>query len=341
MTPLLRELQLVYPGAEIDVVSRSPVADDIFGKFRCVRHVYRLPRHGLAAPLRLARVVRELRARRYDLAIDPCIRSQSDRIGVLAARAKYTIGYIGPGKYGGLTHAVAAPESVFHVGKLPVHLLRGALGRDDVTPYPGLDICLTDAERERGAELIASVLGSVPSIQRPAIALFCNATGAKNLGTDWWRRFAAQVQTRWPNYQILEIIPATGGSMLDDRYPAYYSSDLRRLASVISAANLFVSADCGVMHLACAAGTPTIALFAITDPAEWGPYGPGNTVIEIADRNPEQAADALPTPVQSRAHATTQTQAGSIGSTRNARTTSFASDSPNGIPPASGDGSRS
>lgn len=301
LTPLLRELQHVYPGAEVDVVSRSPVASDIFGKFRCVRHVYRLPAHGLASPLRVAGIVRELRARRYDLAIDPCIRSQSDRIGVLLAGARHTLGYLSPGKNGGLTHAVAAPSSVRHIGQLPVYLIRCALQGDDTIPYPALDICLTHEERVRGREQLSDLFSENPSLPCPVIALFCNATGAKYLGVEWWRRFATQVEKQWPSCRIVEIIAAAGGSLLDDTYPTYYSSDLRSLASVVSAASLFVSADCGVMHLACATGVPTVGMFGNTDPAEWGPYGHGNLAIDITPRTPEEAAEGLPPAGEPRA----------------------------------------
>jgi ADP-heptose:LPS heptosyltransferase len=300
LTPLLRELERLYPGAEVDVVTRSPVADGIFGAFDGVRHVYRLPRHGVASPFSLLRTLRELRARRYDLAIDPCLRSQSDRIGVLLANAQRTLGFVGPGKSGVLTHDVESPDSIVHIGKLPVYLLRRAVGRLDSTPYPRLDICLTDEEREHGSSQLMRLFDDAPSTipgMRPTIiGLFANATGAKNLGCDWWQSFAARVATRWPNARIVEFVPAAGDSLLDAAYPTFYSSDLRRLASVMANVDLFVSADCGVMHLACAAGTRTVGLFSVTDPAEWGPYGPGNHVFEIAGRTPEQIADSLPPP---------------------------------------------
>lgn len=47
---------------------------------------------------------------------------------------------------------------------------------------------------------------------------------------------------------------------------------LRQLASVQQQMRVFVSNDCGVMHLAVAAGTPTIGLFGPSQPQIWFPY---------------------------------------------------------------------
>jgi ADP-heptose:LPS heptosyltransferase len=296
LTPLLRELENIYPGAEVDVVTRSPVADKIFGNFRCVRRIYVLPRHGLATPWKLWRIVRALRSQTYDLAIDPCISSQSDRIGVLAAKATRKLGYVAAGKSGMLNHGVAVPTTMRHVGQLPVYLLRSATGRTTPAPYPPLDVCLTASERAFGAEFVTGLVSAPGEPTPPVIGLFTSATGPKRLDTAWWRTFAKRLAARAPRARIVEIVPVSGGALLGEDVPTFYSSDLRRLACVLSGLSLFVSADCGVMHLACASGTPTVGLFAVTDADVWGPYGSRDAVVEIGDRTPEQIADAVPLP---------------------------------------------
>lgn len=295
LTPLLRELQEIYPGAEVDLITRSPVAEEIFGSFRCVRHIHRLPRHGVAAPWRIARIVRTLRAQHYDLAIDPCTQSQSDRIGVLATKATRKLGYVAAGKSGALSHGVAVPTHVRHAAQLPVYLLRCATGQSIHALYPALDLCLTPDERASGRELLAGLVPAQDAKLPRTIGVFANATGAKNLGAAWWRRFASQLSVRAPAFRIVEIVPVSGSAALEG-YPTFYSSDLRRLACVLSGLSLFVSADCGVMHLACASGAPTVGLFSVTDAKEWGPYGAHDTALEIGNRTPEQVADAVPLP---------------------------------------------
>ncbi|MEO7936033.1 MAG: glycosyltransferase family 9 protein [Dokdonella sp.] len=296
LTPLIGELQRLYPGAEIDIVTRSPVGLEIFGQFANVRRVLRLPRHALTSPLVLWRALSAMRAQTYDIAIDPDLRSQSDRLCVLAAHARYKLGYAGARKSGTLSHPVPSPQGVTHVGQFPVDLLRAATGARDSAPYPHLDISLSLDERSRGADLLARVIGGSAVFAEPIIGLFCNATANKNLGSDWWRRFAVRLRERCSNERIVEIVPATGVAVLEGDWPAFYSSDLRRLGGALSALALYISADCGVMHLACAAGTPVTGLFAVTDPAQWGPYGPHDHVIDIHAISPEQAANQVSMP---------------------------------------------
>jgi heptosyltransferase-3 len=95
---------------------------------------------------------------------------------------------------------------------------------------------------------------------------------------------------RISDYAFVEIVPINGKSLLDLRYPAYYSSSIRKLACVLSGLSRFISADCGVMHLACASNTPTTGIFTVTDPAEWGPYGPNDCAVNAHGRALEDVA---------------------------------------------------
>ncbi|MCZ7546121.1 MAG: WecB/TagA/CpsF family glycosyltransferase [Anaerolineae bacterium] len=49
---------------------------------------------------------------------------------------------------------------------------------------------------------------------------------------------------------------------------------LRALAALLRRADLFIGADSGVMHLAAAAGTPTVAIFGPSNHRAWGPWSP-------------------------------------------------------------------
>jgi len=49
---------------------------------------------------------------------------------------------------------------------------------------------------------------------------------------------------------------------------------LAELARVLAGCRLFVGNDSGPAHLAAAVGTPVVALFGPTDPAQWAPRGP-------------------------------------------------------------------
>ena len=54
---------------------------------------------------------------------------------------------------------------------------------------------------------------------------------------------------------------------------------LPHLAAVLSKCTAFLGNDSGITHLAALTGIPTVALFGPTDPAVWGPRGPGVRIV--------------------------------------------------------------
>jgi hypothetical protein len=236
-----------------------------------------------------------MRAINYDLAIDADPLSQTGRLLMLLSNSTYTLGFSSPKKHGEITHPVPLPDNLRSKGKRPVYLLRSAMGRDTNADYPIPDIRLDAIERAHGKSVIARSLAAhgIPTAGTGIIGIFGNATGTKLLGEDWWTRFIDTLQAQHPQHRIVEILPAFGKSMLGSRFPGYYSSDLRKLASVLSALDVYISADCGIMHLACTAGVPTQGIFTVTDSAEWGPYGGGNHIIDAHGMSAEAVGSII------------------------------------------------
>lgn len=58
------------------------------------------------------------------------------------------------------------------------------------------------------------------------------------------------------------------------------TDDLRHLAALISACNVYIGNDTGPMHVAAAVGTPVVALFGSTNHIRSGPYGNEHTVVQ-------------------------------------------------------------
>ena len=63
-------------------------------------------------------------------------------------------------------------------------------------------------------------------------------------------------------------------------------NDLRDAIVALKAADLAVSNDSGLMHIAAAIGTPTIGIFGPTDPRLWGPLNPLAAVVEPQRNGP-------------------------------------------------------
>jgi heptosyltransferase III len=172
----------------------------------------------------------------------------------------------------------------------PVHALRVALGIAP-TKWPSLDLRLRDTERATGMETLQRVLHAGPEESTaPVLAIFPNATGAKRHDTAWWQRFIAVLTAGIGERRIVELVAADGVSRLDNAYPTYFTSDPRKLAAFIDAAGTYISADCGVMHLAAATRATTIGLFSRTDPKRYAPIGDANAAVICEDGCPERTA---------------------------------------------------
>jgi ADP-heptose:LPS heptosyltransferase len=290
LTPLLAELERVYPGAEIDIVTQSPVARELYRNFFSLRTVIVLPspfpRHMLA----VWRLVNVMRSTSYDLVIDPDHGSKTARALLALACGRYKLGFCSPEKNGQVTHAVAIPTHVQHVAMLPVYLLRAALQRSGDSEYPAPDIRLTRTERATGSKALTRIMEGAHASTRPVIGIFANATGAKRLDITWWQAMLDRLEVLVPGYAFIEFTPVFGASMLDLRYPTQYCSDLRKLAAVISQLAAFVSVDGGLMHVAWASGTTTVGLFTSTDVNVWGPYGGNAAVIDTSALHPDIVA---------------------------------------------------
>lgn len=294
MTPLIAELEQLYKGAEIDVVAEGPLAADVFAGFFSVRNVYCLPRRGFKHPVSFLSLIARIRKNRYDLIVDPCVGSGFSRTLARIFRGRYKLGFGDPEKKSpGLTHVVPTSMAPRHMGRRPVALARwhSVPAPNDSLAFPAMDIRLTEEERANGRAVLRDLLADSPS--PPAgrtIGIFADATGNKRYASEWWDEFLAALLTLVPQCRLVEIVPAHGHSMLGSRWPSYYSSHIRRMGAVMAAADLMISADCGVMHLAVASQVPTIGLFCVTDEKVYGPYGGGSGSLVTSDLSAQDVA---------------------------------------------------
>lgn len=293
LTPLIDELERHYKGAEIDVIAEGDIAKEVFASFFSVRNVYCLPKRGFKHPLSFLRLVRRVRGTQYDLVIDPCVGSGFSRTLTRLLRGTYKLGFSDAPKRDGLTHAVPTKVAGQHMAKRPVNLLRWALTLDTSRQdgAPALDIRLTDAEMANGRHAIRQLLAeSRQTTSPPVVGVFANATGDKRYPMSWWQDFIDALKLLCPTASILELIPMHGRSMLGAEWPAYYSSDIRRMGAVMAGVDLMITADCGVMHLAVASRTPTIGMFCVTDASVYAPYGRDNHPLQTPGLTARQAA---------------------------------------------------
>jgi heptosyltransferase-3 len=294
LTPLLSELERLYPGAEIDILTAGAAASEVFAAHDNVRNLWILPSRIAKHPLASWRILRQMQRQNYDMAIDPCIGSNSGRLFLSIARAKHKLGFEQFGMDAGVTCNIPVPSNLSHMGQLPVYLLRSGCEENfAASDCPRLDVRLSSDEQRKGRDRLHQLMASVPECAGPVIALFGDATGSKIFPEAWWIEMIQRLQQLRPDFRFIEIVPVSGTSKFRNAYPVYYSTAIRRMATVMAASDAVISADCGVMHLAAASGVPTVGLFSTTKPLEYGPYGGRNFAVSADNKTAAVVAEEV------------------------------------------------
>ena len=189
------------------------------------------------------------------------------------AHAKYNFFGEGDNYY-----KLAFPDYL-HSAKYPVYNFRSFLLRlgfeEDEREIPSLDIRLSATELAEGCKILDTIVRN----DRKTICLFTNATGNKCYSREWWDEFYSHLEKQFTCYNFIELLPAENISRLGYRIPSFYSTNIREMGSLIANTSLFIAADSGVMHLASAAGTPTIGLFSVTNENIYAPYNTNSVAI--------------------------------------------------------------
>ncbi|MGH8179513.1 MAG: glycosyltransferase family 9 protein [Steroidobacteraceae bacterium] len=294
MTPLLEELEAVLPSARVEILTACPAAHEVFREFPSVARVHQLQFRGVRHPLRHLLTLLRVRRRCYDVLIDPDPRSWTARFVTRHLAARLKLGFASAHKSGGVDVSVPFEGAPPHMGDYPVYLLRrGLLGLDEGAARaasPKLAIRLTEAERRAGREEIERLPGA--DGPGPVVAVAAHATGAKRFTVEWWRRMIAALRERMPAARVIEIRPPSGVAALPE-LPAYYSGRVRQVAAVAAAADCFICADSGLMHLAAATDATTVGLFKVTEPRLYAPRRGASCALTASDNAPERVSEQV------------------------------------------------
>lgn len=286
MTPLVQDLERVFPDCRIDLFVGGRLAPVIFESDPHVQNIFQLPGKPFKNIFSYLGVWLSLRRRRYDLAINVIEYSSSGKISTLVARATYKLltDEAGP---------IRSHPDYRHAGKYPVYALRNYLTRLGIpepdAPVPTLELKMRPEELEAGKNILSNIFPN----EKETIGIFTFATGAKCYPPSWWKPFYERLKAAYPDYNILEILPKENVSQIEFKAPTFYSLDVREICAVMKNLRVFIGADSGMMHLASASGTSTIGLFSVTDEKVYGPYGNGSAAVKTADGDTGDCFDVL------------------------------------------------
>ena len=126
-----------------------------------------------------------------------------------------------------------------------------------------------------------------PGVKRPIIAMHPGSGGYSTARRWAPERFAQLADTLY--YDTGGLLILMGGpeeaelhqqifELMQSEMPARSfagKGNIRVAAALLENADLFIGNDSGLMHLAIAVGTPTVAIFGLTNSDAWGPYTGG------------------------------------------------------------------
>jgi len=278
--PALADLRAALPGARIrlavggwseEVARSAPVDEVLVWNAPWVGR----PSEGNETLAALAARARALRRERLDLAID----LQGDVRATVLMRlsgARLRVGYANTGGGWLLTQVVALDETVSWVEQNR-RAVAAAFGppeqRRTVDP-------LDDEDRGFALRLLANL---ALDGRRPLVGIHpSGGRVVKQWGVDRWGAVAGRLQRE------LGATVLVTGSAEDRGLAARLAQGLahrpidltgrltvRETLAVIGALDLFLSPDTGPMHLACAAGTPSVSVFGPSDPVRYFSGGEG------------------------------------------------------------------
>ena len=275
-TPVIRALKRQYPEADLYYLAESGPAAALAHSPH-LEGVIVLPDELLPARSVLtrcrehARFIRSLRKRRFDLAIDLFGNPRSALL-TLATGARYRVGYDVRGR--GRAYNVKIRRSA---SLRVVDAYLDAVRTIGVPAEDGRTEVHFSAEDAKWAESWLVERGIDHT--RPIAALNPGASWpAKTWSTE---RFAELTRALIEDLNVTVLLVAEPGrqeatagvnALSGHACPVVETDSLTRLAALIARCDLYVSNDCGPMHIAVAAGTPTIGLFGPSRPEIWFPY---------------------------------------------------------------------
>ena len=274
ITPLVQEVITTFPDCEIDLFVNGGLAQIVFTNYENVKRIIQLPRKPFKELIKYSQGWLVLKKHNYDIAINVVEGSSSGRLSAQFANSKYK--FFGD-DIADLQHKY---EDYKHIAKQPVYNFRYYLTKmgfkENNNPIPSLNLGLSSSEIAEGQKLLQDIVKN----DKKTISIFTFATGEKCYSEAWWKVFYERLQSQYPNYNIIEILPVENVSQIGFKAPTFYSKDIREMGSVIANTEVFVGADSGIMHLASASLTPTVGLFSVTNIKMYTPYNKESVAID-------------------------------------------------------------
>jgi ADP-heptose:LPS heptosyltransferase len=305
-TPALRALRETYPLARIDLLV-TPASAGLLDGWEVIdrvivldKYLFDYPQQFFKHPANLKRLQplwRDLRGGNYDAVLlmhhlTLFFGRLKHQLLMRATGARFRVGL--DNGHGWFLNARVEDGGFGVMHEAEYNLaLAGAVGAS--TDNKRLALPISDEERRQACELVFGETAP-EDVARPIIAMHPGSGGYSTARRWLPERFARLADTLYRDTggQLLLV----GGpeeaalhsqilGMMQSAMPARSlagKGSIKVTAAALELADLFIGNDAGPMHLAAAVGTPTVAIFGLSNSQAWGPYTggvPGRRAIVV------------------------------------------------------------
>jgi ADP-heptose:LPS heptosyltransferase len=287
ITPLIQDVVATFPDCKIDLLVKGKVAPTLFKNYENILQIIQVPNKPFKELMQYLKCVKTIKNKRYDLVINVDKNSSSGRLATKYSNSKFKF-------FGDYDEEIQAKYIDYeHIAKYPIYSYRNnakKLGYDVTNkPIPSLNLKISQLEIDEGKEILHKLVGN----DKKTICLFTYATGDKCLSEIWWETFYEKLKIQYPNYTIIEILPVDNISRIAFKAPSFYSKSVREIGSFIANTSLFIGADSGIMHLACASRTPVLGLFSVSNLNKYQPYNNSSFGINTTEKSIDDCLDTV------------------------------------------------
>lgn len=289
--PAVESLKALYPAADITVLTKSR-AVPVFRHNPAVRDIIeyddRLKHSGIKGRIVLSGEIRE---RGFDLAV---LFQNAFEAAFIAyvARIPERVGYARDLRTKLLTMPVPATKEIKsrHQVYYYLHIVEALGGAIPGSPVPRIRIA--GDEKAWAEEFLRKngldkkiLIGAAPGASYGPAKRWMPEHFAEALNDFSSRR--AAVPIIFGGVEDAEICKLVSDLLQGKHLNLAGSVNLRQFMAILSFLNVFITNDSGPMHISCALGVPTVAIFGSTDPALTGPLGErARVIIKKADCSP-------------------------------------------------------
>ena len=296
-TPALRALRETYPQARIDLLV-TPASAGLLDGWEIIDHIIVLDKYLFDYPqqllknprnlLRLRPLWHDLRDGDYDAVLllhhlTLFFGRVKHQVLMRATGAKWRVGL--DNGHGWFLNVRVKDQGFGAIHEAEYNLaVAQAVGA--TTSDKRLTVPINEEERQQARQLLCGV-DPAESVKGPLITMHPGSGGYSTARRWAPERFAQLADTLYRDVGGQLIL--MGGpeeaeahqqiiSMMRSGMPVRSfagKGSIRVAAAVLEQADLFVGNDAGLMHLATAVGTPTVAIFGLTNSQAWGPYTGG------------------------------------------------------------------